>query len=283
MQVVSLVVLLVAAGALDDNQAYQEGISLYQELEYEQAIFRFEQAALSPDLTDGEKAMVFGWMAMAYAGIGDAAGAKRSLDLAVAKDPAVTLPGFAPPKVKEWLEEARGKAKTAAPTATPAPESPTTTEERTDYAAPEREAGEPRRSGGPAAPSMEVVEEFVLEPEQPEESGSGGVIVGLLMMGAGVGALLVGGLLGVPSALFWFDYYGLTNRTLPDVDRQLDDPGLGPTRREQLEAYRGQVEQAAQLDLIGGIGFAVPAAALAALGLLLVGVGAGTATFNALE
>lgn len=286
-----VVALVLLGGALDDNKPFQEGVGLYQELEFEQAIFRFEEAALDPGLTEKERALVFGWMAMAYAGRGDAEASKRSLRNALLKDPEVTLPGVAPPKVKGWLEEVRaslGPTPLAAEGAS-ASEGASDPASATELGSPEARA--PSSSGdGERAPvgrrsnaPLESVQELTIVPEEPAEEGGGGVLVGLLMMGSGAGAMLLGAVLAVPAALFFFDYYVITQQFLPQIQADIDSGTLSPGQVADREALRGQYEQAANNDLIGGGAFAIPGAVIAVVGVALLAVGAGTAAWSSME
>ena len=268
---------LVLSGALDTNEAFQEGVNLYQELEFEQAIFRFESAALAPDLSDQERAMVFGWMAMSYAGIGNVQGARRSLTNALNKDPTMTLPAFAPPKVKTWLEELRTKApppppkqpaqaqaesKAQAEQTAPAQEPDTTTSAQAEQ--PARKASS---SAGASAPT-ERTESFMVTPEEPEEDSSS-ALSGVLMMGAGAGSLVVAAVAAVPAAIFLFDGLFIVQPVLDD---------LGPNHPD-YDAY----QNAQTTDFIAGGSLAALGAVFALVGIGLVVIGGGSATYSLLE
>jgi tetratricopeptide (TPR) repeat protein len=279
-----LAAVLAVAGTLDTNEAFQEGVSLYQELEFEQAIFRFESAALSSDLTDQERAMVFGWMAMSYAGIGKVDGAKRSLKNALAKDPDVTLPTFAPPKVKEWLVELQATMPAAEdkPAAAPVPSEPAPEAALVDDAS-RPATGSPAADGPKAAGTddddasgrtsfrqpTEEVEAFTMRPEQPDEEGSGATLGGILMMGGGAGAVVIAAVAAVPAALFIFDALFIIQPVLDDI---------GPNHPD-YELYT----QAQTTDFIVGGSLAAVGAVFAALGVGLVLIGAGAATYGLLE
>jgi tetratricopeptide (TPR) repeat protein len=294
-----LAATLALVGTLDTNEAFQEGVTLYQELEFEQAIFRFESAALSADLTDQERAMVFGWMAMSYAGVGKVDGAKRSLKNALAKDPDVTLPQFAPPKVKEWLAEVRAEMPPSSGRASPGKASPGTSSAADGESLPtsasdgEASSSPSSSTSSPAAPSSsgegakqeaasedyetgrtsfrqptEEVEEFTLPPEQPEES-SGATLGGILMMGGGAGAVVIAAVAAVPAALFIFDALYIVQPVLDDI---------GPNHPD-YDAYA----QAQTTDFIVGGSLSAVGAVFAALGIGLVIIGAGAATYGLLE
>ena len=295
-----LAATLALAGTLDTNEAFQEGVGLYQELEFEQAIFRFESAALSSDLTDQERAMVFGWMAMSYAGIGKVDGAKRSLKNALAKDPEVTLPQFAPPKVKEWLAEVKAEM----PSSSSAGKTPATDsgDDGTSEASPSASgnasssssaspASSSSSSSSSSSPSgstsssntgdddyetgrtsfrapTEEVEEFTMTPEEPED-GSGATLGGILMMGGGAGSVVIAAVAAVPAALFIFDALYIVQPVLDDI---------GPNHPD-YDAYA----QAQTTDFIVGGSLAAVGAVFAALGVGLVVIGAGAATYGLLE
>lgn len=285
-----LAAALALAGTLDNNEAFQEGVTLYQELEFEQAIFRFESAALSSDLTDKERATVFGWMAMSYAGVGKVEGAKRSLKNALAKDPDVTLPQFAPPKVKEWLAEVKAQSQPQLAEMAPGVlEEATagTADDASDAAASDAPAaGDTDAAEGAAEGAAdtqgddyetdrtnfrqptEEVEEFTMNPVEPEDS-SGATLGGILMMGGGAGAVVIAAVAAVPAALFIFDALYIVQPVLDDI---------GPNHPD-YEAYA----QAQTTDFIVGGSLAAVGVVFAALGVGLVVIGAGAATYGLLE
>jgi tetratricopeptide (TPR) repeat protein len=109
--VTSLVVVVAAmmAGALADDAAFVEGRRLYEASEYEQATFRFQEAALVATREPGEKAQVFMWLGLAYAGFGDAESARRAFRDAFRIDATVAVPVEISPKVEAEIAAVRGE------------------------------------------------------------------------------------------------------------------------------------------------------------------------------
>jgi tetratricopeptide (TPR) repeat protein len=124
------VALLIHASPLDANLAFQEGMRLSEQFEYEKAIFRFREAARDESL-GVDRATVLVWLGLTYAKVGEQQAADDAFVDAVRIDPLVALPPSTPPKILEALEGARrrvrderAKAATAAP---PPPTTPTPT------------------------------------------------------------------------------------------------------------------------------------------------------------
>jgi hypothetical protein len=164
--VVPLVLLLAtpATAALEDLDEFQAGVTLYTELEFEQALLRFQRVAADSSLGDEERAQTFLWIAMCYGGLSDGDGAQGALTDAKRLDPDAPLPQFAAPRIKEmWA-------------ATPAPEPQ-----------PEPEPAPVLADPAPPAPAA-------------AEEPSGGMPVGMIAAAAkgGIAALLVvaGGVVG---------------------------------------------------------------------------------------
>jgi hypothetical protein len=112
--------LLMAALAQEPD--YVAGRSLYDAFEYEQALFRFQQALVKPGLTSKEQAEVSLWLALCLDGVGRASDADRAMGDAVALDAAAILPTTTSPAF-----EARFAAIKVAATATAATPATTTT------------------------------------------------------------------------------------------------------------------------------------------------------------
>jgi hypothetical protein len=122
-----------AHAAIDEHAEFQAGVALYTDLEFEQALFRFQRVAADSALTDDEHAIAFLWIAMCYGGLSDNEGAQRALTDAKRLDPDAPLPQYAAPRIRELY------AATPAPQPEPAtpepvdgpiasePPSPTTT------------------------------------------------------------------------------------------------------------------------------------------------------------
>lgn len=104
---------VVLAAGLDESPAYQEGLALYQELEFEQAIGRFRAAAAEPGRSDEERAVLLVWEAMARAGVGDDEGARTAARAALELHLDVEPPELAPPKVIGFLDELRPEVEAA--------------------------------------------------------------------------------------------------------------------------------------------------------------------------
>jgi hypothetical protein len=112
---------LLLAAKLDDVESFQRAQQLYGELEFEQAIFALEEAALTEGLDAADRARVFAWLGLCHYQVRRQDEADRYFTMAVRSDAAVALPSFAPPPVVAKLDELRAKA-AAAPQASPPPE-----------------------------------------------------------------------------------------------------------------------------------------------------------------
>ena len=112
-----LALALSLAFALDSDPEFNKGIQLYRELEYEQAILRFQASSVAPDHTPPEQATVLVWLALSYRGVGDEKTAATMFDDALKRDPDVALPPETPPKLAVDFEARRALA--AAPTLAP--------------------------------------------------------------------------------------------------------------------------------------------------------------------
>lgn len=119
MSVLALLLALPLAAPLADDPAFVEGQRLYQESEYEQAVFRFQTAALVADRAAAERARALTWLGLAYAGAGDAEAARRAFEDALLLDPQATIPVEVSPKIEEEFEAVRA-ALAATPRAAPA-------------------------------------------------------------------------------------------------------------------------------------------------------------------
>lgn len=103
----ALLALLALVGALEESPAYQEGLTLYQDLEFEEAVERFRAAAKEEGRSDEERATLLVWEAMSRAGVGDDDGAQEAARRALELHLDVTPPDIAPPKIREFLEQMR--------------------------------------------------------------------------------------------------------------------------------------------------------------------------------
>jgi len=120
MTTLTLLLVLPLAMPLADDPSFVEGQRLYQESEYEQAVFRFQTAALVADRPAGERASALMWLGLAYAGAGDSASARRAFEDALRLSPAATIPVEVSPKVEEDFLAVRA-ALAEAPPRTPPP------------------------------------------------------------------------------------------------------------------------------------------------------------------
>jgi tetratricopeptide (TPR) repeat protein len=106
----ALWLLAAVASALTTNASFQIGQTLYDELEFEQAVIYFEAASAEPTLTTQERATVLVWRGLCEAQAGHLDRAQVAFIRALALDDTVALPVEAPPKVVTALEMARAVA-----------------------------------------------------------------------------------------------------------------------------------------------------------------------------
>jgi hypothetical protein len=120
-----LAFLASAPSPLPDDAAFNEGLRLLEDFEYEKAIFRFREAARDEAKTPKQRAICLVYVGLTLAELREESGAAEAFEDAVRSDPFVTLPADASPKVKEMLDEARRHVAEAQSTATPdAPSDP---------------------------------------------------------------------------------------------------------------------------------------------------------------
>jgi hypothetical protein len=84
--------VLIASAPLTEDPDYQTAIRLYENVEFEQALFRFQSAAVKPDLSEPERAELFLWIGLCYANIGDLASAERQFRDGLQRFPTAPLP-----------------------------------------------------------------------------------------------------------------------------------------------------------------------------------------------
>jgi len=113
---VSLVLVLLAS--LDGDAAFAAGRASYDQLEYEQAVFRFQEVAIRSDLSDEDKATAFVWLGVSYGSVGDAMAARRAFSDALRANPAQTLPVEVSPKIEQLFAEAKAALPATSTTAT---------------------------------------------------------------------------------------------------------------------------------------------------------------------
>lgn len=112
-----LTALIAASPPLDDDPAFKDAVTLYDDLELEQAVLRFQELALDADRPGEERARILAWLGLSYAQLGRFDDAKRNFELAVRAKADIELPRPAADKVRILLEDARK----AAPAPEPAP------------------------------------------------------------------------------------------------------------------------------------------------------------------
>lgn len=118
----TLALILVAPAQLEVDPDYQKGRELYRELEFEQAVFRFQALAIKPSLTREEQAQAFLWLGLCYAGVPNNELAAQAFRDALRLHPEARLPiENPPPAVLEMFQAANPTAK---PASTPPAEDP---------------------------------------------------------------------------------------------------------------------------------------------------------------
>lgn len=118
--------LLFVAFALADNAPFQEGLKAYDDIEYEDAIAKFQEAANVPGITNDDKAEVFLWLGVSHGQLGQFDAAKTAFDTAFTMNTNAAIATTLPPKVSEVLEASRQEAidREAAAAAAQAPPPP---------------------------------------------------------------------------------------------------------------------------------------------------------------
>lgn len=262
MFIPALTLTLLFAAAVEDNPEFKQGAQAYQNLEFEQALFRFQRLAVAPGLDDKDRAEVLVWVGLSYAGMGDEVSAKQAITDAVNFDDDVGLPSFAPPKVKEWMAEIRiEKArKKASAKADPAKTTPTETPPATEKTeTPPDEAGttEKNRYAGTSDSSAEMGEIEIPPETPPASSGPNYVLVG-----SGGAIVLVGVVSAVAATIFLYDYLVV----IP----------------ERVSERQGDPTAVAEAELLGTIDL-VSAALLGTVAAAGILGGAGLATIGLIE
>lgn len=261
MFIPALTLTLLFAAAVEDNAEFKQGSQAYQNLEFEQALFRFQRLAVAPGLDDKDRAKVLVWVGLSYAGMGDEASAKQAITDAVNFDDNVSLPSFAPPKVKEWMADVRiekARAKSNAPpigTTSKANEG----EAKGDPAAAPPDETAPSE-GNPyvgTSDSSAEMGEIEIPPETPPASSGPNYV----LVGTGGAIALVGVVSAVAATVFLYDYLVI----IPErVSERAGDPNA------QAEAeFLGTVDliSAALLGTVAAAGI-LGGAGLATVGLI---------------
>jgi tetratricopeptide (TPR) repeat protein len=115
--------LLVLGAALEGDQAFEEGLRLYRDVEFEQALFSFQEAATQPDRPDDDRVVLFTWLGLTYAALERDDAAERAFRDALRLDIEAALPEDAPPKLRESFDVLRAtmRAELAPVETTPQP------------------------------------------------------------------------------------------------------------------------------------------------------------------
>lgn len=114
-------VLLLALGALAEDPAFAEGRALYDQLEYEQAVFRFQEVALRPELAPEDQATALTWLGLSFAGTGNMDAARRAFVDAASLKPELTLPVEVAPALQQLFDDAHQEAQRRRAEARPSP------------------------------------------------------------------------------------------------------------------------------------------------------------------
>lgn len=113
-----LSLVLVLLTSLDGDAAFAAGRASWDQLEYEQAVFRFQEVAIRSDLSREDKATAFVWLGISYGSVGDAMAARRAFTDALRANPAQTLPVEVSPKIEQIFAEAKAAMPAASETTT---------------------------------------------------------------------------------------------------------------------------------------------------------------------
>ena len=110
-----LLLLLPFSAAVDDQPLCLEARGMYDSMDLEGALARFELVLLIDSLTEDERAQVLLWIGLAEADLGRFDNAETRFAEALRLDPDARLPVEASPRVQELMEAAREKARESAP------------------------------------------------------------------------------------------------------------------------------------------------------------------------
>ncbi len=218
---------------LGDDPAYSEGMRLYEDFEYERAVFRFKEALRFKDRSNSDQAVIGLRLGMTYAELRDDQGALDAFEAALTEDPLLVLPPDASPKIKDMLDKARQAVRekrsagkiplpvATAPTKGPASSKPAAQLENLPPAekpsvvqagavpqAPPAAPESTRASGVSPAPAAAQPQSSAPVADVPVvEESEGGGLPWLMISGAGVGVVgavaLVGGATGLGVAAYF--------------------------------------------------------------------------------
>jgi tetratricopeptide (TPR) repeat protein len=180
---------------LAEDPAYTTGLTLFEDFEYEKAVFRFQEALEVKDRSAADRATILIRLGMTWAELRRNDKATARFKEALLLDPLAALPPDASPKIKEMLDGARRQLREEA-SAAPADPAPADT----------GEVLQPEALAAPeAAPDSKLPETAPTDapPEAAEAGGlpwlmiSGGSVVGIGVVGALLGGALWAGGLGL--------------------------------------------------------------------------------------
>lgn len=167
----------VLSGALADEPNYKEGVRLYEQVDLEGAIAKFNAALATPGTSDVEKASLHAWIALSHAQLGRKDDATASFRAAVKLDRNVKLPALAPPDVEKQLEAARAELPpSSSSTSTSTSSTTTSTTSSTTEATPV----------DPSTPGAQA-------PQAAQAAQEGPPLIAVVTGGAGIALLLAGG------------------------------------------------------------------------------------------
>jgi tetratricopeptide (TPR) repeat protein len=187
--------LSAAPPPLAEDPAYTTGLTLFEDFEYEKAVFRFQEALEVKDRSAADRATILIRLGMTWAELRRNDKATARFKEALLLDPLAALPPDASPKIKEMLDGARRQLREEA-SAAPADPAPADT----------GEVLQPEALAAPeAAPDSKLPETAPTDapPEAAEAGGlpwlmiSGGSVVGIGVVGALLGGALWAGGLGL--------------------------------------------------------------------------------------
>lgn len=117
--------VLIASASLAEDPDYRTAIELYENVEFEQALFRFQSAAVRPDLNDAERAELFLWIGLCYGNIGDLESAERQFRDGLQLFPSAPLPQpNTSPIIIDLFKEVKAEVQRTLTAATPPPGQP---------------------------------------------------------------------------------------------------------------------------------------------------------------
>lgn len=98
---------LALIASLQGDASFDAGCKLYDQLEYEQAVFRFQEVTLRPGLSPEDRATALAWLGLSYAGAGNPDAATRAFSDAARASAAVTLPVEVSPSLQQLFDDAK--------------------------------------------------------------------------------------------------------------------------------------------------------------------------------